>query len=65
MDIWGCRDYTFVQLRITVESCYHYLGDLVTLRIYFYYLRSMLLAAFSSRVTSVFEVRGLNIAYSN
>ena len=50
---------------LQLKVCYHHLGDRVTLRMYLYYLLSMLPVDFSSLVFSVFEVRDLHIAYSN
>ena len=64
IDIRGRMDSTFVHLRIPVQSCQHYLGDLVTFRIYSYCLRSIPLAAFSSCVINVFEVRGMHTVSS-
>ena len=64
-NVIGHTDFTCVQIRSPVDICYHYLGDIVTLRIHLYCLHSILLADFSSCVITIFEFQGLHIASPN
>ena len=57
--------YRVLSIIGSIIACQHYLGYFVTLRIHLDSLRSMPFTAFSSRVISVFEFRGLHIASLN
>ena len=64
-NVMGQKNHMCVQLCIYVDICKDYLGDIVTLIIYLYCLRSMPIQAFSLFLISVFEFQVFRIASSN